>query len=47
MIGGKKMKTTNIDTTLIVMALVAAGVGAYVLLTGNWATPISEWLLMA
>ena len=41
------MKNNNIDTIFIVMALVAAGVGAYVLLTGNWATPITDWLLMA
>jgi hypothetical protein len=41
------MEKTNIDTTLIVLALVATVIGAYVLLTGNWATPITEWLLMA
>jgi hypothetical protein len=37
---------TNINIVLITLAVVVAGVGAYVLLTGNWATPISEWFVM-
>jgi hypothetical protein len=41
--GGIKMK---IDTIFITLAIVAAGTGAYVLLTGDWATPITEWLIM-
>ena len=41
--GGIKMKT---NILLITLALVVAGVGAYVLLTGHWATPISEWFVM-
>jgi hypothetical protein len=36
----------NIDTLFTVLAFVAAGIGAYVLLTGNWATPMQDWLLM-
>ncbi len=35
---------TNI--VIITLALIAAGVGAYVLLDGHWATPISEWFIM-
>ena len=40
------MKKIKIDAYLIVMAVVTAGIGAYALLTGNWATPITDWLLM-
>jgi hypothetical protein len=40
------MEKTNIYTTFIVLALVATLIGAYVLLTGNWGTPITEWLIM-
>jgi len=35
---------TNI--VVITLAIIAAGVGAYVLLHGHWATPISEWFVM-
>lgn len=41
------MEKINIDAVFIVLALAATVIGAYVLLTGNWATPITEWLLMA
>jgi len=47
MYGGIKMKNIKIDTFLIIAAVAVAGIGSYVLLTGHWATPISEWLLMS
>jgi hypothetical protein len=41
------MKNTKIETFLIIAAVAVAGIGSYVLLTGHWATPITEWLLMS
>ena len=41
--GGTKMKT---NIVLISFSLIIAGVGAYVLLNGHWATPITEWFVM-
>ena len=35
---------TNI--VLITLSLIVAGVGAFVLLNGHWATPITEWFVM-
>jgi hypothetical protein len=40
------MEKANIETTFIVLALFAAVIGAYVLLTGNWDIPMTQWLLM-
>ena len=40
------METTKIDTALIILALFAAVIGAYVLLTGNWDIPMTQWLIM-
>jgi hypothetical protein len=42
-IEGTKMK---IETILITLSIIGAGVGAYVLLHGHWATPITEWFVM-
>jgi hypothetical protein len=36
----------KIDTVFIISAIVAAGIGAYALLSGDWATPTTEWLIM-
>jgi hypothetical protein len=36
----------NINAIIISLSLIVAGVGAYVLLHGHWATPISEWFVM-
>ena len=36
----------NINIVVITLAIIVAGVGAYVLLTGHWATPISDWFVM-
>ena len=41
------MKKIKIDSLLIIVAVAVDGIGSYVLLTGHWATPISEWLLMS
>ena len=41
------METIKIETLLITLSLIVAGIGSYVLLTGHWATPITEWLLMS
>jgi hypothetical protein len=40
------METTNIDTLLITSALFAAGIVAYVVLTGYWAIPSMEWFII-
>jgi hypothetical protein len=40
------METTNIDTLLITSALFAAGIVAYVLLTGYLAIPSMEWFIL-
>jgi hypothetical protein len=40
------MEKTNIDALFIVLVFVATLIGAYVLLIGNWGTPIPEWLIM-
>jgi len=40
------MKTMKINVVVITLSLIAAGVGAYVLLNGHWATPIAERLIM-
>jgi len=37
---------TNINIILITLSLIVAGVGAYVLLNGHWATPIAERFIM-
>jgi len=37
------MKTNKVPITL---SLIVAGIGAFVLLKGHWATPISEWFVM-
>jgi len=37
---------TNINIVLITPSLIVAGVGAYVLLHGHWATPIAERFIM-
>ena len=36
----------NINIIVITLALIAAGVGSYVLLHGHWATPIAERFIM-
>jgi len=41
------MKNTKIETLFITLSLIVAGIGSYVLLTGHWATPITEYLLMS
>jgi len=37
------MKTNKVPIRL---SLIVAGIGAFVLLNGHWATPISEWFVM-
>jgi hypothetical protein len=44
--GGMKMNTIKLNAIIITLSLVAAGIGAYVLLNGHWATPIAERLIM-
>ena len=44
--GRIKMNTMKINVVLITLSLIAAGIGAYILLNGHWATPITEWLVM-
>ena len=44
--GGIKMNTIKINVAVITLSLIAAGIGAYILLNGHWATPITEWLVM-
>jgi hypothetical protein len=44
--GGIKMNTIKINVVVIALSLIAAGVGAYILLHGHWATPITDWLVM-
>ena len=41
--GGTKMK---LNVVLITLSLIVAGVGAFVLLHGHWATPITEWFVI-
>jgi hypothetical protein len=40
------MKNIKIETFLIIVAVTVAAIGSYVLLTGHWATPIAERLIM-
>jgi len=40
------MNTIKINVAVISLSLIAAGIGAYILLNGHWATPITEWLVM-
>jgi hypothetical protein len=40
------MNILKINVAVITLALIAAGIGAYILLNGHWATPITEWLVM-
>ena len=40
------MKNIKIETFLIIVAAAVAGIGAYVLLNGHWATPIAERFIM-
>ena len=40
------MNTIKINVVVITLSLIAAGVGAYILLNGHWATPITDWLVM-
>lgn len=44
--GGIKMNTMKLNVVLITLSLIVAGVGAFVLLHGHWATPITEWFVM-
>jgi hypothetical protein len=44
--GGIKMNTIKINVVVIALSLIAAGIGAYILLNGHWATPITGWLIM-
>jgi hypothetical protein len=44
--GGMKMNTIKINVVVITLSLIAAGIGAYILLNGHWATPIAERLIM-
>jgi hypothetical protein len=40
------MNTIKLNAIIITLSLFAAGIGAYVLLNGHWATPIAERLIM-
>jgi len=40
------MNTIKTNAVVITLSLIAAGVGAYILLNGHWATPITEWFVM-
>ena len=40
------METTNIETLLIASAVFAAVIVAYVLLTGYWVIPSTEWFVI-
>jgi hypothetical protein len=44
--GGIKMNSIKLNAFIITLSLIAAGVGAYILLHGHWATPITDWLVM-
>jgi hypothetical protein len=44
--GGIKMNTIKINVVVIALSVIAAGIGAYILLNGHWATPITDWLVM-
>ena len=40
------MNTIKINVVVIALSLIAAGIGAYILLNGHWATPITDWFAM-
>jgi len=40
------MNSIKFNAVIITLSLIVAGVGAYILLNGHWATPITERLIM-